>query len=313
MPNAVASDLEARVAAVRRFTRFYTRQIGLLEEGLLKTPFSLTESRVLYELAHRQAPTATELTRDLGLDAGYLSRILRGFETGGLIARTQSATDGRQHHLRLTEAGMAAFAPLDRGSQREVAAMLERLTDAERARLTQAMRSIEILLAPRATDKPPYLLRPHRPGGDLGLVVHRHGALYAQEYGWDITFEALVADIVAAFIRNFEARHECCWIAEIDGSPVGSVFVVRHSDRTAKLRLLIVEPAARGLGIGARLVAEALRFAKAAGYAEMTLWTQSVLVAARTIYRNAGFRLVKQEPHTSFGKDLVGETWEVTL
>jgi len=312
MPAAVASDPEPHVAAVRRFNRFYTRQIGLLGGGMLKTAFSLTESRVLYELAHRDAPTATELTRDLGLDAGYLSRMLRGFDAGGLIARTPSATDGRQQHLALTEAGRAAFAPLDRGSQGQVAAMLARLSEAGRRRLTEAMRTIEDLLAPDPAAGRAWLLRPHRPG-DMGFVVGRHGAIYAQEYGWGIRFEGLVAEIVAAFIRDFDARHECCLIAELDGDPVGSVFVVKHTERTAKLRLLIVEPGARGLGIGARLVAEAMRFAKSAGYAEMTLWTQSVLAAARRIYQTAGFRLVKAEPHASFGMDLIGETWETTL
>jgi len=309
MCAAVAPD--SSVAAVRRFNRFYTRQIGLLDEGLLKTPFSLTESRVLYELAHRDGPTAAELTRDLGLDPGYLSRILRGFDAGGLIARTPSAADGRQHHLQLTAAGRAAFAPLDRGSQQQVAAMLARLTDGGRRRLTEAMRAIEDVLAPD-TARPAWLLRPHRPG-DMGFVVGRHGAIYAQEHGWGIAFEGLVAEIVAAFIRDFDGRRECCWIAEIDGTPVGSVFVVKHSERTAKLRLLIVEPGARGLGIGARLVAEALRFARSAGYAEMTLWTQSILVAARRIYQGAGFRLVKAEPHATFGTELIGETWQVTL
>ena len=306
-----APNADSTVAAVRRFNRYYTRQIGLLDEGLLKTPFSLTESRVLYELAHRDGPTAADLSRDLGLDTGYLSRILRGFDASGLIARTQSAADGRQHHLHLTAAGRAAFAPLDRGSQQQVAAMLARLGDGGRRRLTEAMRAIEDLLAPDAV-RPAWLLRPHRPG-DMGFVVGRHGALYAQEYGWGIAFEGLVAEIVAVFIRDFDARRECCWIAEIDGNPVGSVFVVKHSARTAKLRLLIVEPGARGLGIGARLVAEALRFARSAGYAEMTLWTQSILVAARRIYQDAGFRLVKAEPHASFGTELIGETWEATL
>jgi DNA-binding MarR family transcriptional regulator/GNAT superfamily N-acetyltransferase len=300
------------VAAVRRFNRFYTRQIGLLEEGLLKSPFSLTESRVLYELANREAPTATELTRDLGLDAGYLSRILRGFEARGLIDRIPSPNDGRQHHLRVTEDGRAAFAPLERASHAQVAAMLDGLGEEERARITQAMGAIEQLLGPRQSDKRTFLLRPHRPG-DMGYVVGRHGAIYAQEYGWDITFEALVAEIVAQFVRNFDARRECCLIAEIDGSAAGSVFVVRHTDRIAKLRLLLVEPSARNAGLGGRLVAEAVRFSRAAGYAEMTLWTQSILTAARSIYQKAGFRLIKQEPHTSFGQDLIGETWERML
>jgi DNA-binding MarR family transcriptional regulator/GNAT superfamily N-acetyltransferase len=305
-------DLDGRVAAVRRFTRFYTRQLGVLQEGLLKTPFSLTESRVLYELANRDAPTASELADDLGLDAGYLSRILRQFESKGFLAKSPSPTDGRQIHLRLTPKGARAFAPLDRGSHDQVAAMLEKLSVDGQEKLASAMGTIERLIGENFSERPPYLLRPHRPG-DMGWVAGRHGALYAQEYGWDITFEALVAEIVAAFVRNFDPARERCWIAEVDGEPVGSVFVVRHSDKVAKLRLLLVEPGARGLGIGARLVAECLRFAKTSGYGEMTLWTQSILVAARQIYRRAGFRLTKEEPHHSFGKDLIGETWETTL
>jgi DNA-binding MarR family transcriptional regulator/GNAT superfamily N-acetyltransferase len=304
--------LDQRVAAMRRFTRFYTRQIGVLQEGLLESAFSLAETRVLYELAHRQAPTATELAGDLGLDGGYLSRILRGFEARGYIARTPSDTDGRQQHLGLTRDGAAAFAPLERASHDQVAAMLTKLSADHQARLVGAMGTIETLLGATPAEKPAYLLRPHRPG-DMGYVVGRHGALYAQEYGWDISFEALVAEIVAAFTKCFDARRECCLIAEIDGEPVGSVFVVRHSDEVAKLRLLLVEPRARGLGIGARLVAETLRFARQAGYAEMTLWTQSILVAARRIYQAAGFRLTQEQPHHSFGHDLIGETWETRL
>jgi DNA-binding MarR family transcriptional regulator/GNAT superfamily N-acetyltransferase len=307
-----SSALDTRVAAMRRFTRFYTRQIGVLQEGLLDTAFSLTQSRVLYELAHRDAPTAAELARDLGLDAGYLSRILRGFSARGLIARQPSDSDGRQHHLRLTRKGAAAFAPLDRNSQAEVAAMLGKLTPDQQGALIASMRTVERLLGGERMAARSYLLRPHRPG-DMGYVVGRHGALYAQEYGWDISFEALVADITAAFIRNFDAARECCWIAEIEGAPVGSVFVVRHSDTIAKLRLLLVEPGARGLGIGARLVEECLRFARQVGYRKMTLWTQSILVEARRIYARSGFHLVKEEPHRSFGHDLIGETWETKL
>jgi len=307
-----SSALDARIAAMRRFTRFYTRQIGVLQEGLLDTPFSLAQSRVLYELANRDAPTAAELARDLGLDPGYLSRILRGFSSRGLIARTPSDSDGRQHHLHLTRKGAAAFAPLDRNSQAEVAAMLETLTPDQQAALVEAMRSVERLLGGTREAARSYLLRPHRPG-DMGYVVARHGALYAQEYGWDISFEALVAEIAAAFIRNFDPTREYCWIAEIDGAPVGSVFVVRHSDTIAKLRLLLVEPNARGLGIGARLVEECLRFARQVGYRKMTLWTQSILVEARRIYGRSGFQLTKEEPHRSFGHDLIGETWETKL
>jgi len=303
---------EQRIAAVRRFTRFYTRQIGLLREGLHASPFSLAAARVLYELANRPAPTAAEIGRDLGLDAGYLSRILRGFAQRGLIARTRSDEDGRQSHVALTPAGRAAFAPLERGSHDEVAAMLTRLSDGAQARLIEAMGTVEELMGERPREKPPYLLRTHQPG-DMGWVVSRHGALYAQEYRWTMEFEALVAEIVAAFIRGFDARRERCWIAEIDGAPVGSVFLVKQSDEVAKLRLLLVEPQARGLGIGARLVGECMRFARLCGYRTLTLWTNDVLVAARRIYQAAGFRLVAEEKHHSFGHDLVGQNWEISL
>jgi DNA-binding MarR family transcriptional regulator/N-acetylglutamate synthase-like GNAT family acetyltransferase len=303
---------EQRIAAVRRFTRFYTRQIGVLREGLHASPFSLAEARVLYELANRPAPTAADIARDLGLDAGYLSRILRGFMQRGFLARARSREDGRQSHLSLTPAGRDAFAPLDRGSHDEIAAMLAPLSEGARARLIEAMVTVERLLGERPADAPPYLLRPHQEG-DMGWVVSRHGALYAQEYRWTMEFEALVAEIVAAFIKNFDARRERCWIAEIDGAPVGSVFLVKQSNEIAKLRLLLVEPQARGLGIGARLVAECIRFARLCGYRTLTLWTNDVLVAARRIYQAAGFRLVAEEKHHSFGHDLVGQNWELDL
>jgi DNA-binding MarR family transcriptional regulator/GNAT superfamily N-acetyltransferase len=303
---------EQRIAAVRRFTRFYTRHIGVLREGLHASPFSLTQARVLYELANREAPTAADIARDLGLDAGYLSRILRGFAQRGFIARARSHEDGRQSHLSLTPAGHAAFAPLDRGSHDEVAAMLAPLSNGAQARLIEAMATVAQLLGERRREATPYLLRPHQPG-DMGWVVSRHGALYAQEYHWNMEFEALVGEIVAAFIRNFDARRERCWIAEIDGAPVGSVFLVKQSDEVAKLRLLLVEPQARGLGIGARLVAECIRFARLNGYRTLTLWTNDVLVAARRIYQVAGFRLVAEEKHHSFGHDLVGQNWEMNL
>jgi DNA-binding MarR family transcriptional regulator/GNAT superfamily N-acetyltransferase len=300
------------VAAVRRFTRFYTRQIGVLQERLLASPFSLTESRVLYELAHRDDLTASALAQDLGLDPGYLSRILRAFADRRLIERTPCEEDARQHRLTLTAAGRRAFAPLDRGSHEQVAAMLAGLNSAQQRRLMGAMRAIESLLDPQPADKPPYILRPHQPG-DMGWVVSRHGALYAEEYAWSMEFEALVADIVAAFIKSYDAAGERCWIAEIDGEPVGSVFVVKQSDEIAKLRLLLVEPRARGLGIGRRLVAECIRFARQAGYRTLTLWTNDVLHAARRIYQDAGFMLVQEEPHHSFGQDLVGQNWDLAL
>ena len=304
-------DLGPRIGAIRRFNRFYTRQIGVLDEGLLATPFSLAESRVLYELAHRADLTASDLGRELGMDAGYLSRMLRGFETRGFVEKRRSVRDGRQSHLALTEAGHAAFAPLDERSSAEVAAMLAALGPSAQERLTRAMAEIEAILG-AAEDTEPYRLRPHRPG-DIGWVVERHGALYHREYGWNQDFEALVAEIGAHFIREFDPARERAWIAERRGERVGSVFLVRQSDEIAKLRLLLVEPSARGLGLGRRLTEECIRFARDRGYAKITLWTNDVLTAARAIYDRAGFRLVASEPHHSFGRDLVGENWELDL
>ena len=306
------SDFDQRVAAVRRFNRFYTRQIGLLQESYLKSQFSLSQVRVLYELAHRERPTATELGRELGLDPGYLSRILRLFERRGLLKRTPSKADGRQSHLFLTARGQAAFAPLNARSREEIGSMLRALRARDQIRLVDSMHAIEGVLGAQPEKKVPYLLRPHRPG-DMGWVVSRHGALYAQEYGWDETFEALVAGIVKKFIEHYDPRKERCWIAEKDGEPVGSVFVVKQSATVAKLRLMLVEPKARGLGIGARLVDECVRFAGQTGYGKITLWTNSALRAARRIYKEAGFRLIRQERHRSFGHDLVGETWDLKL
>jgi len=306
------TEIDRRVAAVRRFNRFYTQRIGVLQDGLLSSPFSLTEVRVLYELAHREQPTASELGRDLGLDAGYLSRILGGFERRGLIERRPSKTDGRQNLLSLTRAGREAFAPLDDRSRSEIRAMLQPLPAPGQRRLIDAMGAIERLLGAPPEPRLPYMLRPHRPG-DLGWIVHRHGVLYAQEYGFDERFEALVAKIAAEFVQSFDSKRERCWIAERDGEIVGSVLLVRASDEVAKLRLLLVEPEARGLGIGARLVEECECFARAAGYRKITLWTNSILHAARHIYEKAGYRLVAEEAHHSFGLDLVGETWELDV
>lgn len=306
-----ATQPDARVQAVRHFNRFYTRHIGVLHEHLLKSDYSLTEVRVLYELAHREAPTASELMLDLGLDRGYLSRLLAGFEKRGLIERQASRLDGRQSHILLTRKGRAAFAPLDEASNREVQAMLQRLPDPEQAALVDAMHRVESLLdgAPRAA----YTLRHHRPG-DMGWVVQRHGELYWQEYAWDERFEALVADITARFVQNFDEQRERCWIAERDGERLGCVFLVKGGDETeARLRLLLVDPRARGLGIGKRLVEECIAFARSAGYRKLGLWTNSVLDAARHIYREQGFRIVQEEKHHSFGQDLVGETWELEL
>jgi DNA-binding MarR family transcriptional regulator/GNAT superfamily N-acetyltransferase len=312
-----------RIAAVRRFNRFYTRQIGLLQETLLRSPFSLAEARVLYELAHHTQTNATELANQLGLDAGYLSRILRGFERRRLIDRHPSKTDGRQRLLQLTERGRRAFAKLNRDSRQEVASLLRRLPQAGQQRLVRAMHAIEQLVGAPPVDRAPpappapaahtsYVLRPHRPG-DMGWIVHRHGALYAQEYGWDTQFEALVAEIVAKFLKRYDPKRERCWVAELDGEIVGSVFLVRRSKTVAQLRLLLVEPEARGLGIGARLVDECVRFARRVGYRKMMLWTNDVLRAARHIYEKAGFRLAHEERHHSFGHALVGQTWERAL
>jgi DNA-binding MarR family transcriptional regulator/GNAT superfamily N-acetyltransferase len=306
-------DLNSRVQAIRGFNRFYTKQIGVLREGLLKSSFSLTEVRVLYEIAHQEEATASELCKELDLDPGYLSRILTNFEKRGLIDKSPSEADGRQSLLSLTQQGQKTFAPLEARSNEEVAGMLGRLSEGEQKRLVEAMHCIKRLLAPVSNSpQPAYLLRPHQPG-DMGWVVHRHGVLYSQEYGYDEHFEALIAEIVAGFIQHFDPKRERCWIAEKYGEIVGSVFLVKKSKTVAKLRLLLVEPAARGLGIGKRLVAECIRFARRVGYKKMTLWTQSDLPAARRIYEQAGFRLVQKKPHRSWGRDLVSETWDLKL
>jgi len=264
------------------------------------------------ELGHRGRTTARELGRELGLDPGYLSRILRGFDSRGLIDRRTADNDARQSILSLTRTGEAAFATLSTRSQSDIAAMLTTLSAEDQHRLVEALRVVEDLLGATPATREPYLLRPHQPG-DMGWVVHRHGVLYSEEYGWDERFEALVAGIVAEFVRNFDSRRERCWIAERDGEPVGSVFLVRESDTVAKLRMLLVEPKVRGMGIGARLVEECIRFARRTGYRRITLWTNSVLLDARALYEKTGFRKVKSEPHALFGVELVGETWELEL
>jgi DNA-binding MarR family transcriptional regulator/GNAT superfamily N-acetyltransferase len=312
MAATAASDFEQRIGAVRRFNRLYTRRIGVLQDGFLKTPYSLAEARVLYELARRDKATATEVAAELGLDHGYLSRILRGFSERGLVVKTASPNDRRQSLLSLTAKGRMAFAPLEERSQNEVAAMIGALSVADQERVVAAMRTIERSLCEAAAPQVPYVLRPPRPG-DMGWVVAQHGVLYGEEYGWDERLEALTAEIVAAFVRNHDRKRERCWIAERDGENVGSVFLVRETDEVARLRLLLVEPKARGLGIGARLVEETLRFARAARYRKVTLWTHSVLAAARRIYERAGFKLVATKEHDEFGKRLVGETWELDL
>jgi DNA-binding MarR family transcriptional regulator/GNAT superfamily N-acetyltransferase len=310
LPASFSSD---PVQTVRRFNRFYTRQIGVLQEHLLQSPFSLTEVRVLYELAHREHVTAAELCQDLGLDRGYLSRMLQNFETQGLIKTDVSAKDRRKVLLALTGKGRKVFSPLERRSSDEVSSMLSKLSPVQREKLLASMREIEGLLGPSAQSVVPYILRLHRPG-DMGWVVQRHGELYWREYGYDDRFEALVAGIVAEFIEKFDHARERCWIAERGGVNVGSVFVVRKSETVAKLRLLLVEPSVRGLGIGKRLVEECIQFARHVGYKKIMLWTQSELAAARGIYQKAGFQLVGEEKHCSWSrKDLVAETWELKL
>ena len=311
-----------RIEALRRFNRFYTRRIGVLHEGLLDTKFSLTESRLLWELAHRDSTTATELARELDLDGGYLSRLLSGFKQRGLVKTLRSKDDGRHLLLTLSAAGRKAFAPLDERSRGEVGALLAILAEAQQQQLLQALASVESLLGdvPRTSPPAAFVLRPHRPG-DIGWVISRHGALYAQEYGWDVRFEALVGQIASRFIEQFDPAHEACWIAERDSTYIGSVFLVQARDEAtnapepgvAQLRMLLVEPSARGLGLGVALVYECEHFARRCGYRTIRLWTNSILAAARGIYQKAGYRLVASEAHHSFGHDLVGESWELTL
>jgi DNA-binding MarR family transcriptional regulator/N-acetylglutamate synthase-like GNAT family acetyltransferase len=308
----VRNDLAPRVESVRRFNRFYTKQIGLLSEHILKSQFSLAEARVIYELAQREKATATEMGAELGLDAGYLSRLLAAFKKRGLISKKPSETDGRQSVIWLTDKGRKAFAELNAHSHGEVESLLGRLPQADQNRLIDAMRVIEEVLGARPEQNVPYVIRPHRPG-DMGWVMHRHGVIYNEEYGWDEEFEALVAEIAAKFIRNYDPKRERCWIAERGGEIAGCIFLVKKTNTVAQLRLLLVEPSARGMGIGKRLVNECVRFARQTGYKKITLWTNSLLDAARHIYEEAGFRLVKEEPHHSFGHDLVGQNWELKL
>jgi DNA-binding MarR family transcriptional regulator/GNAT superfamily N-acetyltransferase len=311
--TASAQPHPQTVPAVRRFNRFYTRQIGLLQQGLLESTFSLTEVRLLYELAHRDGATAVGLAAELTLDPGYLSRMLANFEKRGLIRRQPSLTDRRQSILTLTAKGSATFRPLEARSNQQVAQMLAKLSPAAQAQLASAMHQIEQVLSPAPPSAAPYLLRAHQPG-DMGWVVFRHGVLYSEEYRYDEGFEALVAEIVAEFVQHFDPIRERCWIAERNGERVGSVFLVRKSDTISKLRLLLVEPSARGLGIGRRLVEECIRFARQCGYKKMMLWTQSELKAARAIYQKAGFKLIGEEKHDSWSrKGLIAETWELKL
>ena len=300
------------IAAIRQFNRFYTQKIGVLEEKVYDRPLSLTEARVLYELANRENVTASELATDLGLDPGYLSRILSGFEKRKLLRRTMRSDDRRKSVLTLTEKGTQEFARIDERSNDQIAAMIERLPPADQQRIVTSMQTIGSLLGAPAPRHPPFLLRPPA-AGDYGWAVQRHGVIYAEEYGWNEEFEALVAEIMARFVQRFDPKRERCWIAEREGQNVGCVFLVKKSERVAQLRCLLVEPSARGHGIGQRLVQECVRFARQHGYRKMILWTNDVLHAARHIYEQCGFQLVEEEKHHSFGHDLVGQTWELKL
>ena len=305
------SRAHSRTEAVRRFNRFYTRRIGALQPGYLGSPFPLPQARVLYELGHRGECTASELGAELDLDLGYLSRLLQGLRRQQLVQGEAAKHDARQTRLSLTLKGRKAFGALDDGSRRAMGGMLAPLPAAHRQKLVQAMQTVQTVLEPNAA-KAKITLRAHRPG-DMGWVIQAHGAIYEQEYGWGVRFEALVAEIAAKFIQNFDPKRERCWIAEMDGAPVGSVFVVKESASIAKLRLLIVEPPARGQGLGKRLVAECIAFARRAGYKKLVLWTQSNLLAARAIYAAQGFKKMKSESHRDFGVRLLGEYWELTL
>jgi DNA-binding MarR family transcriptional regulator/predicted N-acetyltransferase YhbS len=300
----------SRVDAVRRFNRFYTRRIGALQPGYLGSPFPLPQARVLYELGQRGESTASAIGADLDLDLGYLSRLLHGLRRQGLVQGEASREDARRVRLSLTAKGRKAYQQLDARSRDEVAGMLGQLAASAQARLVSALHTVESVLESERRSE--IAVRPHRPG-DMGWVVHRHGALYFQEYGWDERFEALVAGIAKDFVDDFDPERERCWIAEMGGEPVGSVFVVKQNRTTAKLRLLLVEPEARGRGVGKRLVAECVAFARQKGYRKLVLWTQSNLEAARALYKAAGFRRTRQERHRSFGYDLTGEYWELVL
>ena len=306
-----SNEILERESAVRRFNRFWTARIGVLQAGLLETPYSLTEARVIFELAQSDTTDLVDLRRRLGLDAGYLSRILGRFKSDGLVETVTSPEDGRRLVVSLTEQGREVFSDLDRRSATEIRSMLEQLPDEEQRRLVAAMGTIEDVFSSVSVDEP-YVIRQLLPG-DLGWVVQRHGVVYSEEYGWDQTFEALVARIVADYVDDHDPMRENAWIAEVGGEPVGCVFCVRRDDETAQLRILLVDPKGRGLGIGSRLVTECIRFARRMGYRKMMLWTNDVLVSARRIYEAAGFELVAEGPHHSFGHELVEQTWELDL
>jgi DNA-binding MarR family transcriptional regulator/GNAT superfamily N-acetyltransferase len=303
---------ESHTELIRSFNRFYTKQLGLLREGLLKTPFSLTQARVLYEIGRRPGLPSTRLIEELNLDPGYLSRLLKSFEKQGLVQRSNSKDDRRVHQLSLTDKGRAEFRRLDARSQVQIGKMLSGMSGSQRERLVSSMATIRELLDPSAEVAQGFVIRTHQPG-DIGWIVGLHGERYAQDYQWDSSFEGLVAEIAGGFLRNFDQRRERCWVAERNGERLGCVFLIKQSKTVAKLRLLIVEPSARGLGIGTRLVNECIAFARQSGYRKLTLWTNDVLHAARRIYERVGFRLVREEKHHSFGHDLVGQFWELRL
>jgi DNA-binding MarR family transcriptional regulator/GNAT superfamily N-acetyltransferase len=304
-------DAEAVIAEIRAFNRFYTRLVGALDEGLLRSPWSLLECRILYELGSGGWTTAAALGAELDMDAGYLSRLLKKLREAGLVEAAASAADARAQDLSLTPEGTAAYGRLDAASRADVAALLAPLPGPDAQALVAAMRRIRALLDP-AAPKAPVVVRPHRVG-EIGHVVGRQGALYHEEHGWDATFEGFVAEIAGSFARAHDPRREGCFVADRDGAVLGAAFVVDAGDGIARLRMLYVEPAARGEGVGRRLVETCIGFARQAGYRRMTLWTNDILHAARRLYEAAGFRLVSEERHRSFGRDLVGQTWDLDL
>jgi DNA-binding MarR family transcriptional regulator/GNAT superfamily N-acetyltransferase len=309
----MADQLSEKIEAVRRFNRLYTKRIGLLNQGLLKSKFPLTQVRILFELAQLEQATAKDLIRELDIEAGYLSRILSAFEKNNLLLRLPSKSDNRQHLLKLTSKGKKALSVLNARANQEVAALLQSLSPEAQDRLLSAMQSLENILGiRRGITLTPYLLRSHVPG-DIGWIIHRHGVLYSQEYGFDETFEALVAEILARFIQRHDPKREHLWIAEQDGERIGSVMIVDAGEEVAQLRLLLVEPKARGKGIGKRLIDECIGFSKRNGYKKLKLWTQSILAEARHLYAKAGFTIVEKKPNKSFGHDLTSEIWELPL
>ncbi len=308
----VEDRLRDSVDEIRRFNRFYTKRIGLLNRGILKTRFPLTQARVIFELAQHEQSTASDLTNELDIDPGYLSRILASFEKDGLIRKVQSESDNRQWFLKLTSKGKRSFSVLNNRSRQEVGALLQSLSGDDQYRLLSAIHTMEEVLGARPKPITSYLLRPHRPG-DIGWITQRHGVLYSEEYGFDETFEALVAEILARFIQNYDHKRERIWIAEQDGERVGSVMIAHTGNKVAQLRLFLVEPKVRGKGIGKRLIDECIDFSKRSRYRKIKLWTQSTLLAARHLYSKAGFERTEQKPHTSFGHDLIAEVWELKL